>query len=144
LLRSALLGLLVAVLAVLAGRTDLFRAFELKTVDLRFRLRGPREVATPIAVVFIGDDSIAAYGRWPWGWDYHALLVDALRRAGARLILFDVLFAEAPSRIDEQVLAGAARQAGNVHLISSFGRLWQDRAGGADRKDRRARDGSPW
>ena len=42
LLRSALLGLLVAALAVLVGRSELFRAFELKTVDLRFRLRGPR------------------------------------------------------------------------------------------------------
>src|SRR5512145_2572199 len=123
LLRSALLGLLVAVLAVLAGRTDLFRAFELRTVDLRFRLRGPREVTTPIAVVFIGEDSIAAYGRWPWSWDYHALLIDALQRAGARLVLFDILFAEAPSRLDSQMLAAAARKAGNVQLISSFSRL---------------------
>ena len=120
LLRSALLGLLVAALTMLVSGTELFRAFELRTVDLRFRLRGSRPLKTPIAVVFIGDDSIAAYGRWPWSWDYHALLIDALRRAGARLVVFDVLFAEAPSRLDEQLLAGAARQAGNVHFISSL------------------------
>jgi PAS domain S-box-containing protein len=133
LLRAAALGLLAASLSVLAGRTDLFRAFELRTVDLRFRLRGPREVKTPIAVVFIGDDSVASYGRWPWRWDYHALLIDALRRAGARLILFDVLFAEAPSKLDEQLLAGAARQAGNVHFISSFGKLAAAPAAATDR-----------
>src|SRR5512139_2146426 len=121
--RSALLGLLVAVLAVLAGGSELIRGFELRTVDLRFRLRGPRPVTTPVAVVFIGEDSIAAYGRWPWSWDYHALLVDALRRAGARVILFDILFAEAPSRNDELLLAGAAGAAGNVQFISSFGRI---------------------
>ncbi len=120
LLRSALLGLFVAALAVWVNGTELFRAFELRTVDLRFRLRGSQPLKTPIAVVFIGDDSIAAYGRWPWSWDYHALLVDALRRAGARLVLFDILFAEAPSRLDERLLAAAMRQAGNVHLISSF------------------------
>ena len=83
LLRSALLGLLVAALAVLVNGTELFRAFELRTVDLRFRLRGSRPVKTPIAVVFIGDDSIAAYGRWPWSWDYHALL-DRRAAAGRR------------------------------------------------------------
>ena len=123
LLRSALLGLLVATLAVLVNGTDLFRAFELRTVDLRFRLRGSQPVKTPIAVVFIGEDSIAAYGRWPWSWDYHALLIDALQRAGARLVLFDILFAEAPSRLDGQMLAAAARKAGNVQLISSFAKL---------------------
>lgn len=122
-LRSALLGLFVAALAVLVNGTELFRAFELRTVDLRFRLRGSRPVETPIAVVFIGEDSIAAYGRWPWGWDYHALLIDALQRAGARLVLFDILFAEAPSRLDGKMLAGAARKAGNVQFISSFDRL---------------------
>jgi PAS domain S-box-containing protein len=123
LLRSALLGLFVAALALLVNGTELFRAFELRTVDLRFRLRGSRPVETPIAVVFIGEDSIAAYGRWPWGWDYHALLIDALQRAGARLVLFDILFAEAPSRLDGQMLAGAARKAGNVQFISSFAKL---------------------
>ena len=133
LLRSALLGLLVASLAVLVDRTELFRAFELRTVDLRFRLRGPRQVKTPIAVVFIGDDSIAAYGRWPWSWDYHALLIDALRRAGARLVLFDILFAEAPSRLDEQLLTGAARKAGNVQFISSFGKIASTGPGATER-----------
>jgi PAS domain S-box-containing protein len=132
-LRSALLGLLVAVLASLASGTELFRAFELRTVDLRFRLRGPRPVQTPIAVVFIGEDSIAAYGRWPWSWDYHALLIDALQRAGARLVLFDILLAEAPSRLDGQLLAAAARKAGNVQLISSFARLTPAGASGGDR-----------
>ncbi len=133
LLRFALLGLLVAALAALIDGTDLFRAFELRTVDLRFRLRGPQPVKTPIAVIFIGEDSIAAYGRWPWSWDYHALLIDALRRAGARLVLFDVLFAEAPSRLDEQVLAGATRLAGNVQFISSFGTLVPAQPGAPDR-----------
>ncbi len=129
LLRSSLLGVLVAAVAVLVGGTELFHSFELRTVDLRFRLRGPRPVRSPLALVFIGEDSVAAYGRWPWSWEKHALLVDALHRAGAKLVLFDVLFAEPPSALDERLLAYATRVAGNVHLISSFAGLGPAGAG---------------
>jgi len=101
-------------------RHDLFQAFELRTIDLRFNIRGVREVKTPLAVIFIGDDSIDEFGRWPWSWDYHALLIDTLRRAGARYVLFDILFAEAPSRADAELLSAMTRQAGNVYFISYF------------------------
>jgi PAS domain S-box-containing protein len=132
-LRSALLGLLVALVAVLVNGTEIFRSFELRTVDLRFRLRGPRPLSTPVAVVFIGDDSIEAFGRWPWRWEYHALLIDALQRAGARQILFDILFADAPSPGDERLLAAVARKAGNVQFISSFRLLAPAGAGATGR-----------
>jgi CHASE2 domain-containing sensor protein len=65
-LRSAGIGFLVALLSIWAAQTDLFRTFELKTLDARFRLRGSRAAASPLTVVFIGDDSIEAFGRWPW------------------------------------------------------------------------------
>ena len=131
--RSALLGLLAAALAVLANGTDLLRSFELRTVDLRFRLRGPRPVRSPIAVVFANDDSVEAYGRWPWSWEYHALLVDALQRAGARAVLFDVLFAESPARAEEELFAGVVRRAGNVHFISSLTGLSPPAPGSGER-----------
>jgi len=120
---AVLLGVLAALLALAASRTMLFRAFELQTVDQRFLLRGPRQAQTPLALVFIGDYSIEAFGHWPWSWTYHALLVDALKRAGARLVLFDVLFAEAPSPDETGLLEGATRQAGNVWYISTFNSL---------------------
>jgi PAS domain S-box-containing protein len=123
LLRSVLLGALAALLALAAGRTTLFRSFELRTVDQRFLLRGTRQAQTPLALVFIGDDSIEAYGHWPWSWTWHAMLIDALKRAGARLVLFDVLFAEAPSTAEAGLLEGATRQAGNVRFISYFASL---------------------
>jgi PAS domain S-box-containing protein len=131
LLRSALLGVFVAGLAFLVNGTDLFQAFELRTVDLRFRLRGSREVKTPLAVVFIGDDSIAELGRWPWSWERHALLVDALERAGARLVLFDILFTEPPSPEEVDLLAGVTRRAGNVFYISYFNDLAPEEHGPA-------------
>ena len=98
--RSAGIGLIVALLGLAASRTDLFSTFELKTLDARFQLRGSRSTESPLAIVFIGDDSIEALGRWPWAWENHALLVDVLSRAGARQVLFDILFTERPETGD--------------------------------------------
>jgi PAS domain S-box-containing protein len=118
--RSVLLGLLVSLLTVGLWRIELFQQFELRTVDARFRLAGTRPAASPLAVVFIGDDSIEEFGRWPWSWDHHALLIDVLQRAGARSVLFDIFFAEAPDRSQEEFLGAMAARAGNVHFCSFF------------------------
>ncbi len=69
-------------------------AIEAKTVDLRFRLRGPRRVDPSVAVVAVDTQSIARLGRWPWSRSVHAALVDRLREWGASTVAFDVLFTE--------------------------------------------------
>jgi PAS domain S-box-containing protein len=119
-IRSVALGFLISLLTLGLWRIELFRQFELRTVDARFRLAGTRPAASPLAVVFIGDDSIEEFGRWPWSWDHHALLIDILQRAGAKSILFDVFFAEAPDRGQEEFLGAVAARAGNVHFCSFF------------------------
>jgi PAS domain S-box-containing protein len=102
------------------GRIDLFREFELSTLDARFLLRGRMPAKSPLAIVFIGDDSIEEFGRWPWPWDTHALLIDILSRAGAKSILFDIFFTESPSREEARLLGAAAGKAGNVYFCSFF------------------------
>jgi adenylate cyclase len=129
-LRSAGIGFLVALLCIWAAHTNLFRTFELKTLDARFRLRGSRNTTSPLAVVFIGDDSIEALGRWPWNWEYHALLIDILSRAGARQVLFDIFFTESPGAGEANLLASMARRSGNVYLCSYFQNLEQERGRG--------------
>src|SRR5512137_391390 len=123
LLRSAGIGFLVALLFILLARVDLFRSFELKTLDARFTIAGGRPARSPVAIVFIGDDSIEAFGRWPWSWEYHALLVDALSRAGAARVFFDILFTEKPKGGEAEFFAGTAALAKNVYLGSYFERL---------------------
>jgi PAS domain S-box-containing protein len=118
--RALLLGLLAALLSISISQFDLLREFELRTVDARFRMRGPRPVESPLAIVFIGDDSIEEFGRWPWSWDHHALLIDVLERAGARFVLFDIFFAESPGRGEARFLGEVAREAGNVYFCSFF------------------------
>jgi adenylate cyclase len=130
-LRSVATGLLVTVLSIWVSQGELFRTFELKTLDARFRLRGSQPVSSPVSIVFIGDDSIEAFGRWPWSWDYHALLVDVLSRAGARIVLFDILFAENPGKRQAKFLADMSRSAGNVYFCSVFDKLAATGKGGA-------------
>ncbi len=99
--RSALvaLALTCALLGLLASQTTFLRTLELKTLDLRFRLLGDQGVAsTDIVLVAIDDASLKtlepAVGRWPWPREAHSVLLSYLNRAGARLVVFDLLFLE--------------------------------------------------
>jgi adenylate cyclase len=49
---------------------------------------------TPARVVGIDEDSLKAYGQWPWPRTRVAELVDRLHEYGAAAIVFDVIFSE--------------------------------------------------
>lgn len=125
-----LAGLAIAAICSLLAEVSFFQAVELKTLDARFRLRGNTPLQSPIAVVFIGDDSIRAFGRWPWSWDHHALLIDTLKRAGARQILYDIIFSESPGEREAGLLADVTAMAGNVYYCSHFTALEEDPSDG--------------
>ncbi len=58
----------------------------------------------PVTIVEIDEDSIAAHGQWPWSRELLADMVDAIGRSGARVIGFNVLFAE-PDRLSPESIA---------------------------------------
>jgi adenylate cyclase len=63
--------------------------------DARLRLTMPRTLDERIVIVDIDEKSLAEQGRWPWGRDRLALLMDKLfDQHGVRLVGFDVVFAE--------------------------------------------------
>ena len=71
-----------------------FDALELKTYDLRFRLRGavPAE-ESPIVLVAIDDQSFKSLQtKWPFPRSYFARVINNLAEAGAALIILDVEF----------------------------------------------------
>jgi len=70
------------------------RILETTSLDLRFRLRGTQVPGGEIAVVLVDDRSLAALGRWPLSRHVFANAVRMVDRAGAKLIVFDLLFAE--------------------------------------------------
>ena len=70
----------------------------------------PPKPATPgYVIVAIDEPSFSAIGKpWPWPRELHARLLQSLRKAGARAIAADIVFAEATTRADDDALAAAA------------------------------------
>jgi adenylate cyclase len=98
-----IIGLAAASLSIAASRFELVRALERQTLDLRFRTFATPSPATDrILVIDIDERSIQSlepdFGRWPWPRDAHAAIVEYVRRAGAKVIAFDVLFSERTTR----------------------------------------------
>jgi adenylate cyclase len=65
---------------------------ELKTLDVRFQLRGARTPGPAVVIVAIDQKSQDVLGRWPFPRSYFARAVDFLREARARVIAFDINF----------------------------------------------------
>ncbi|HEX4505690.1 MAG TPA: adenylate/guanylate cyclase domain-containing protein [Alphaproteobacteria bacterium] len=108
-------GVLIA--SGLAGNSTVLRGLETASFDLRFRLRGPMPADPAIAIVVVDDHSLAELGRWPLSRQLYARAVTALKSAGAKVIVFDILFPEPePSVVspDERAAAGAAATGGAV------------------------------
>lgn len=97
----------------------LFSLLELKGLDLLFGLRGPLASPGEIVVVAIDEPSFAEISKqWPWPRSLHARLIGQLKKAGARVIGFDILFAEPSQPEEDRALAQAIREAGNVVLAA--------------------------
>jgi len=78
-----------------AHPSPLFRFFadiELRTLDLRFRMRGARPPGPAVVIVAIDEKSEDQLGRWPFPRRYLAEAVDFLGQAQARVIAFDINF----------------------------------------------------
>ena len=99
--------------------SGLFEIAELKTLDYRFQQYANPSAASPdIVLIAIDEASLETFGRWPWPRDRHGFMVQYLKQAGARAIVFDVLFLE-PDEASEEfdaAFAEAAATAGNVFL----------------------------
>src|SRR3954470_255911 len=115
--REGALALVIAGAVVLAfltvGDSTVLRGLETASLDLRFRLRGPEPPGSAVSLVMVDDRSLAAIGRWPFSRRVFARALDALDRAGAKAIVFDLLFAE-PEQSVPPALRAAARSAANA------------------------------
>ncbi|MFZ5517728.1 MAG: CHASE2 domain-containing protein [Candidatus Zhuqueibacterota bacterium] len=110
-------GLLVVAVIVILFVLNVFGVFdnlELKTYDLRFRLRGVKNVDNAgIVLVTIDDQSfVSLKSRWPFPRAYFARVIENLAEAGAALIVMDIEFAE-PSSVsdsDDEAFANSIRK----------------------------------
>jgi adenylate cyclase len=122
---SLILCLVIAATYATARGSSFFQTIEGWTLNSRFQLRGARPSSDTVIIVAIDDRSLSLMGSWP---PPRSLLADAVTRLqadGARVIAFDLLFAE--SRMEEGErdpgeygFARAVRLAGNVVLAFAF------------------------
>ncbi len=77
-------------------RPDFIEQIELKSLDARFKTRGPITPDHRIVIVAVDDKSLTKIGRWPWSRDKIAQIVDRLiSEYGVKSIGFDIVFSEA-------------------------------------------------
>lgn len=86
----------------------------LRAFDLYQRLEPRAAAGLPVRIVAIDEASLERLGRWPWPRSLLARLVQRLDEAGAKAIVFNLVFAEPESPADPSALLDllpAGRQA---------------------------------
>jgi adenylate cyclase len=93
-------GVVVLVFALYLWAPAFLKTVENKLYDLHFVLRGSRDPGRQVAIVAIDEQSLAAFGRWPWPRSVLARVVRALADNGAKVIGLDIILSE-PEMTDE-------------------------------------------
>lgn len=103
--------------------TRWFEVVELKALDhLVRRYAEPANADSNLVLLAIDESSLEAFGRWPWPRDRYGYVVRYLKQAGARAVVFDVMFFEPDENAEEfdQSFADDMQAAGNVFLPMLF------------------------
>ncbi len=120
---ALLIGVGAAAVVLAVQATGIMDGFRFKVLDLLFQQATPARPPHPdIVVVAVDQPSLEFFQQqsitWPWPRQMYAPIVDYCKAAGARAVIFDVLFTEGSSygADDDQLLAQSIREAGNVIL----------------------------
>ena len=115
----------LAVFGLVAGlrMTRWFEVVELKALDhLVRRYADPAKADSNLLLLAIDESSLEAFGRWPWPRDRYGYVVRYLKQAGAKAVVFDVMFFEPDENAEEfdQSFADDLKAADNVFLPMLF------------------------
>ncbi len=128
---GTLIALFFSIVVSLLLILGFFRDLELKSLDFRFRWRGPLDVShSDIVIIAIDQQTFTScQDRYPYPREYYATLIDNLNEVGIRRIMFDIQFTEPDVKnpLGDSILADAVRRNGNVILAGKIDRV---RAGG--------------
>jgi adenylate cyclase len=118
--RGPLGALIVAVIAAAAGlvlfATGAPHGVELWTVDTRFDIRGAQPPPRDVVIVGLDTRALDTEDTFPIDRARHAAVLDALNKAGAKVIAYDVQFTESgPKPKSDDALIAAAR--GTPHAV---------------------------
>jgi len=102
--------------------TDVLRPLELLSVDSRFDVRGSEPPPADVVVVGIDDRTFDTAPSWPFPRSMHARVIEALTKADARVIAYDVQFTEpSPEGMEDEdeALFAAVEQARGRMLLAT-------------------------
>ena len=94
-----------------------FEDLKLKTLDIRFKIRGGRKPSGNVVIAGIEQVSIDTYGRWPWPRSVLAQLIVRLKEIGARTIVFDLLFPEPEESPVARAIASLSKSYTELNLL---------------------------
>jgi len=107
--RAICLVLLVALVALSIWDPPPLATARMRMFDFYQTLKPRKVTLRPAVIVDIDEQSLAAYGQWPWPRTLLADLVNKLTRMGTAAIGFDIIFAE-PDRMSPAVAAQSFRE----------------------------------
>jgi adenylate cyclase len=105
----ALLAAVTIAMVCCAGALDWFEPLDGQAFDRLSTIAPPQPEGAGPLIVAIDEPSFQAIGKqWPWPREQHAALLTALRKAGAKLVALDIVFAEPSNPESDAALAAAA------------------------------------
>ncbi len=110
------LAVIIAVVFSLLYFYGFFNTVENASIDYRFKQRGKLASSKDIVLISITDECIEKLGTWPWPRATHGKLLDILKKAGAKLAAFDIMFTE-------ESLAGHDDDVQFSKAIANFGKV---------------------
>jgi adenylate cyclase len=106
--RVVCLLLLAALVALRIWDPLLLEAVRARTFDFYQRVYPRNAELRPAVIVDIDEQSLSAYGQWPWPRTLLADLITKLTKLGSAAIAFDIIYAE-PDRMSPSVAAQSFR-----------------------------------
>ncbi|CCK78938.1 CHASE2 domain-containing protein [Desulfobacula toluolica] len=91
---------------------------QLKSVDMRFKIRGGRKPSGNVVIAGIESKGIQTYGRWPWPRSVFAHLLARLKECGTKTIVFDLLFPEPEENRVAPAIESLAKSFTELNLLN--------------------------
>jgi diguanylate cyclase (GGDEF)-like protein len=131
---SSIVLILVMTLVANLFFHDLIQKVELKSFDWRVQIAANNVQNTDEVVILVVDDISLqnavshpelGLSRWPWPRSVHGHIVNYMKKAGAKLVVFDIIFegsegVHEANKLSDQFFFDAVREAQNVIFATSF------------------------
>ncbi|NQT95602.1 MAG: SpoIIE family protein phosphatase [Candidatus Omnitrophica bacterium] len=111
-----IIAVAIPLLVILASYFRAFEAFELATLDVRFKLRPQQKVTDKVVIIEVAEDSLNKIGQWPIDRKFHAALIDVLTAYDVQAIIFDVLFGQESNPESDSMLIDSLKNSRRVYL----------------------------